>query len=208
MKRRAVFLDRDGVINRYYFDNEQGVLATPFSPRKFKLLPKVGEAIARLNRLGYAAVVASNQPGVAKGQFNLKNLKQMDRKLHLQLNKTGAKLDRIYYCLHHPREGKLPYRKSCSCRKPKAGLLLQAAGDLKINLRKSYMVGDSVTDIEAGKKAGCKTVLIHKYKCDVCQFLQERKVKPDFIAENLYQAVQIISKQEGNNGIIHRHRRR
>ena len=130
----------------------------------------------------------------------------MDQKLRQLLGKKGGKIDRIYYCLHHPQEGNGKYRTGCDCRKPKPGLLLRASQELEISLKDSYMIGDSITDVEAGQKAGCKTILVHKYKCDLCQFLEEKKVKPDFIADDLLQAVQIISRQEGNNGNIHRQR--
>ena len=202
--KRAVFLDRDGVLNRYFFDSELGVLTTPFSAEHFELLPGVSRAVPKLNRLGFLTVVASNQPGVAKGHFDQSTLTQMDQRLQNLLAQKGGKIDKIYYCLHHPVEGSGSYKKECECRKPKPGLLYQAAGDLGISLKESYMVGDSITDVQAGRAAGCRTILIHKYKCDLCQFLEEKKIKPDFIADSLLQAVEIISKEEGKNGNIHR----
>jgi D-glycero-D-manno-heptose 1,7-bisphosphate phosphatase len=205
--KRAVFLDRDGVLNRYYYDSELGVLTTPFSERNFELLPGVDEAVAQLNRMGFLTVVASNQPGIAKGYFDLSVLGEMDKKLKRQLQNKEAKLDAIYYCLHHPREGNRKYKRNCNCRKPKPGLLLQAAEALNLSLKDSYMVGDSITDVEAGQRADCKTILIHKYKCDLCQFMEAKGIKPDFIVENLTEAVKIISRQEERNGNLHRQRR-
>lgn len=204
--KKAVFLDRDGVLNRYYYDTELGVLTTPFSKKNFELLPGTEKAVARINRMGFVTVVTSNQPGVTKGHFDETILEKMDQKLRQLLGRKGGKIDRIYYCLHHPQEGNGKYKKNCECRKPKPGLLFQAAEKLNISLKNSYMIGDSITDVEAGKRAGCKTILIHKYKCELCQFLEEKKIKPDFIADDLWQAVQIISRQEGNNGNIHRQR--
>ncbi len=205
--KKAVFLDRDGVLNRYYYDDDLGVFTTPFSEKNFELFPGTEEAVAEINQMGFLAVVASNQPGLAKGQFDLAALEKMNQKLKSLLQKKLARIDGIYYCPHHPQEGNGRYRKDCDCRKPKPGLLLQAARQLGLSLKDSYMVGDSITDVEAGQKAGCKTILIHKYKCDLCQFMEEKGIKPDFIAENLNEAVKIISKQEGRNGNLHRQRR-
>lgn len=201
---RAIFLDRDGVLNRYFYNAELGVLTTPFSPKHFELLPGADEAVVQVKQMGFLAIVASNQPGVAKGHFDELTLAEMDKKLESLLERKKARLDKIYYCLHHPTEGNGKYKRDCYCRKPKPGLLLQAAKELDIDLEDSYMIGDSITDVEAGRKAACRTILIHKYKCDLCQFLQEKNVRPDFIAENLLQAVQIISEQEGNNGNLFR----
>jgi len=200
--KKAVFLDRDGVLNRYYYDAELGVFTTPFSERNFELLPGTEEAVAKINRLGFLTVVASNQPGIAKGCFDLVTLEKMDSKLRSKLKRKQAKIDAVYYCLHHPKEGRGKFKKNCNCRKPKPGLLLQAAKELGLSLRKSYMIGDSITDVKAGQKAGCQTILIHKYKCDLCQFMEEKGVKPDFIVESLKEAVNVISRQEGRNGNI------
>jgi D-glycero-D-manno-heptose 1,7-bisphosphate phosphatase len=201
--KKAVFLDRDGVLNRYYYDAELGVFTTPLSEKNFELLPGTAEAVAKINRLGFLTVVASNQPGIAKGHFDLATLEKMDSKLKRKLQRKRAKIDAVYYCLHHPQEGMGKYKQNCSCRKPKPGLLLQAAKELGLSLKKSYMIGDSITDVEAGQKAGCKTILVHKYKCDLCQFLAEKNIKPDFIVENLLEAVKIISAQEARNGNLH-----
>lgn len=201
--KKAVFLDRDGVLNRYYYDADLGVFTTPFSEKNFELLPGTEEAVAKINRLGFLTVVVSNQPGIAKGHFDLDALERMDSKLKRKLQRRQAKIDAVYYCLHHPQEGIGKYKKKCICRKPKPGLLLQAAKDLSLSLKNSYMVGDSVTDVEAGQKAGCQTILIHKYKCDLCQFMEEKGIKPDYIVESLPEAVQVISRQEGRNGNLH-----
>lgn len=205
--KRAVFLDRDGVLNRYYYDDDLGVFTTPFSEKNFELFPGTEEAVAQINKMGFLTVIASNQPGIAKGYFDLSALERMDNKLKRRLQNKNAKLDAIYYCLHHPREGNGKYKRDCNCRKPKPGLLLQAARELGLSLGDSYMVGDSITDVEAGLSAGCKTILIHKYKCDLCQFMEEKGIKPDFIVESLTEAVKIISRQEGKNGNLHRQRR-
>ncbi len=195
MKHRAVFLDRDGVINRLVYHQEAGVLDSPFTLEQFVFLPKVAAAIKTINRMGFKAVLVSNQPGIAKGHFNLDTLKKMQAKMQGNLAKEDARLDMVYYCPHHPREGKGKYRRTCNCRKPKPGLLLKAKREMKLDLRRSYMVGDSITDIQAGKKAGCKTILIGNQKCDLCRLLSKNRVKPDHIVSSLYQATKLIKAE-------------
>ena len=113
-----------------------------------------------------------------------------------ELAKEYAELDAEYYCLHHPEAKIEKYKKICTCRKPKPGLIIQAAKDHFINLSKSWMIGDGINDIQAGKKAGCKTILIGRMKCDLCKILEDEGVRPDFIAPNLYKASLIIEREE------------
>jgi len=191
---RAVFLDRDGVINRIVYHQDLGILDTPFAPSQFELLPEVTKSIKILNSLGLKTILISNQPGIAKGHFNYETFKAIGKKMIKSLNRDNAKLDGAYYCFHHP-EGRLKkYRKKCNCRKPKAGLLLKAAKDFNLDLKNSYLIGDGITDIQAGKSVGCITFLLGNHKCDLCRFLNEKKIKPDFIVPNLYQATKIIKK--------------
>ena len=159
-KQKAVFLDRDGTINEYV-----GFL------RKiddFHLLPGVSEAIKKINESGYLAIVVTNQPVIARGEVSYEELTQIHNKMETLLGQNGAYLDAIYYCPHHPNkgyEGEIKDLKiDCGCRKPKPGMLLKAATDFNIDLSKSYMVGDSETDILAGKNAGCISVHIGNVK--------------------------------------------
>jgi D-glycero-D-manno-heptose 1,7-bisphosphate phosphatase len=189
---RAVFLDRDGVVNRLIYHQESGVIDSPFVVSQFKLLPGVGEAISRLNTLGFKVIVVTNQPGIAKNHFSLDTLQQMHRLMQDELKASGAVLDAIYYCPHHP-EGENPaYRMVCQCRKPAPGLLMRAAQDFHLDLAGCYMVGDSLTDIQAGQRAGCRAVFLGKMKCEVCNLMDEQGVKPDAIAGNLAGAVDLI----------------
>ena len=155
MHVRAVFLDRDGVINEIVYFPELGVLDSPLNPRQFKLLPNVAKAIRIFNRLGLKVVVASNQPGMAKGKMTRELFEKTRLKMRRELRKGGAHIDAEYYCFHHPSAKYAKYRVRCRCRKPKPGLLLRAAKDLGLDLSKSYLLGDSLTDIEAGKAVGC-----------------------------------------------------
>jgi len=199
---RAVFLDRDGVINELIYYREHGIIDSPFAPEQFKLLPGVGEAINELHTMGYKVIVTSNQPGVAKGHFSEETLKRISQKMKRQLSQEEAFLDGEYYCFHHPEAKLASLRVNCDCRKPKPGLLLQAARELNIDLPQSWMVGDGLTDIQAGKAAGCKTVLIGRMKCELCHLMDDMNARPDFIATNLPEAVQKIAgiHKSGSSG--------
>ena len=155
-KQKAIFLDRDGTINKYV-----GYLRTP---EQFELLEGVGEAIRKINLSGYLAIVVTNQPVIARGEVTVDGLQQIHNKMETMLGKEGAYLDGVYYCPHHPDKGFAgeveELKIVCECRKPKAGLLLQAAKDFNIDLSQSWMIGDSENDVLAGKNAGCKTALI------------------------------------------------
>jgi D-sedoheptulose 7-phosphate isomerase len=188
----AVFLDRDGVINELVYYPDMGVIDSPFTVGLFHILPGVGDAVRSLQEAGYKVVVTSNQPGVARGRFTEETLRDMDLKLAQELSRYGAHLDGIYYCPHHPEGTGDRYRVECDCRKPKPGLLLRAAGELDINLAASYMIGDSLTDVKAGERAGCRTVLIGRLKCDTCRLMAEQDSRPDIIAPDLPAAARIL----------------
>lgn len=193
-KHQAVFLDRDGVINRIIYHREIGIIDTPFTAAQMKLLPGAASAVKKMNRLGLKAVVVSNQPGIAKGHFDRRTLKAITEKMERALKRGGARLDGIYYCLHHPQAVKASYRLRCACRKPKPGLFKKAARELNLDLSKSFMVGDSITDIQAGRRAGCTTILIGNLKCDLCRLMQAQKIEPDFIVSDILSASRLIEK--------------
>lgn len=165
-KQKAVFLDRDGTLNKYV-----GFLR---NIDDLELLPGVTEAVRKINESGYLAIVATNQPVIARGEVTVPELQEIHNKLETLLGQEGAYLDAIYYCPHHPHkgyEGEIPELKfDCECRKPKAGLLLQAAKDFNIDLSASYMVGDSDNDVQCGINAGCKSILITDDETEVAHF--------------------------------------
>lgn len=200
MENKAIFLDRDGVINKIVAIPELGILDSPLNPKQFKLLPRVSEAIRDLNSLGVKVVVISNQPSIAKGKMTLELFEKIRSEMIIQLRKRGAHIDREYYCLHHPKATLPEYRIDCECRKPKPGLLLKAKEDLNIKLSECYMIGDSLVDIEAGKRAGCKTILIGDFKCDLCKYMDRVEVRPDYIVANLFHASKIIKEVEKRDG--------
>lgn len=189
---RAVFLDRDGSINSMVYNPNFGLVDSPRSPEEFRLLPGVAEAIRLINEMGLLAVVVSNQPGIAKGRCTPKTLKAITQKMHRELAQAGAHLDAAYYCLHHPEALWEEYRVTCNCRKPKPGLLQKAAEELGIDLKASYMIGDGLTDILAGKAVRCTTVFLGNYKCEICNVMDELDARPDFLAPNLLEAVRPI----------------
>lgn len=145
---KAAFLDRDGVINRKA-PGDQYIT----SWEEMEIFPEIPEAIARLNDAGFRVIVVTNQRCVAKGLITSTKLEAMHDRMRHYLAEVGAKIDAIYYCPHEeePR---------CCCRKPQPGMLLDAARDFDINLPESWIIGDSVADVEAGRRAGCKTVLL------------------------------------------------
>lgn len=151
-KQKAIFLDRDGTINKYV-----GFLR---NIDDFELIDGAAEAIKKINESGYLAIVVTNQPVIARGEVSWDELNEIHRKMATLLGKEGAYLDGIYICPHHPDkgfEGERPeYKIDCDCRKPKPGLLLKAAKDFNIDLSQSYMIGDSDRDVEAGQNAGVK----------------------------------------------------
>lgn len=195
MKNKAVFLDRDGVINELIYYEELGIVDSPFTANQITVYPDVGKAIKKIKKLGYKVIVISNQPGIAKGNFTMDVMEKMSKKIHAELKKQGVALDAEYYCYHHPYGKIKKYRTVCDCRKPKPGMLLTAAKDHDLSLSHSWMIGDGITDIQAGQAAGCKTILVGRLKCDICKIMDNEGVKPDYIAPNLFKAAQIIEKE-------------
>lgn len=190
-RNRAVFLDRDGTINE-----EVGYVN---HIERFVLLPRVGEAIRILNQHGWKTVVITNQSGVARGYFPESLIRQVHGKMEDLLKREGAHLDGIYYCPHHPDIGVSPYRQRCRCRKPAPGLIEEAVKELDLDPSRSYMVGDRGADIEFAHRVGTKAVLVLTGygKGEWEYFGNQWKSKPDCVAQDLYEAVQWILKEEG-----------
>ena len=155
-KQKAIFLDRDGTINKYV-----GFLK---HIEDFELIDGVAEAIKKINNSGYLAIVITNQPVIARGEVTIQELELIHQKMETELGKAGAYIDGLYYCPHHPHKGykgEIPELKiDCDCRKPKPGMILQALKELNIDQSQSWMIGDGENDIKAGIAAGCRTLLI------------------------------------------------
>ncbi|MBQ9596092.1 MAG: HAD-IIIA family hydrolase, partial [Synergistaceae bacterium] len=155
-KQRAIFLDRDGTINKYV-----GFLR---NINDFELIDGVSEAIRLINESGFLAIVATNQPVIARGEVSTSQLNEIHNKMETLLGQAGAYIDGLYYCPHHPHkgyEGEIAELKiDCDCRKPKPGMLIQASHDFNIDLSNSWIIGDGENDVRCGKNARCKTALI------------------------------------------------
>lgn len=181
-KRPAVFMDRDGTINKDMDTNP--------TVADFHLLPGVADAIGMINNSDFLSIVVTNQPMVAKGFCSLDDVDNMHKKMETLLGAEHAYLDGIYYCPHHPDKGfpgERPELKIvCNCRKPNIGMFLQAQQDFNIDLSKSWMIGDSERDMLAGARAGCKTILVNN---------ETKSIKSDFKCKDLKQAVALIMEK-------------
>lgn len=158
--RRAAFLDRDGVLTELVWDASDAQLEGPFRAADLELAPGAARAIADLQRAGYLAVLISNQPAAAKGKTTREGLAEAHERFAVLLAAQGVALDAIRYCLHHPASADAELGIACSCRKPAPGSLLAVASELDLDLAASWMIGDSDSDIEAGRAAGCRTLLV------------------------------------------------
>jgi D-glycero-D-manno-heptose 1,7-bisphosphate phosphatase len=189
MKRPAVFLDRDGTVSE-----EVGYVN---HTNRFQLLPRSAEAIRRINDSEFLAVLVTNQAGVARGYFRESLVAEVHGRLRDLLAESGAHLDGIYYCPHHPTAGQPPYRRDCNCRKPKPGMIEAAQRDLNIDTSRSFMVGDKHSDIVFAHSVGMKGILVKTgYGLgEVDEWSHEWNEHPDYIAEDLLDAVEWISSR-------------
>lgn len=190
MSRPAVFFDRDGTLCE-----EVGYVN---HPGRLKLIPGAAAAVRAAREGGFAAVVVTNQAGVARGYFPRHVVEATHRRLVSLLAAEGAALDGIYACLHHPDLGGPGLRQACDCRKPRPGLLLQAAGELDLDLSRSYIVGDSFRDVLAGHNAGLAGRVMVRTGYGPGELLwrgPSQAVWPDFIADDLGEALSWIGRQ-------------
>ena len=184
--RRAIFLDRDGTLvhRRHY----------PSRPEHLRLYEGIGPELRRLQAAGFRLVVVTNQSGIARGYFTEEDLHRMHEHLAASLDRSGVRLDAIYYCPHHP-DGAIPeLARRCDCRKPAPGMLWRAVHDLGVDPARSWLVGDVLDDVEAGRRAGCRTVLIDLATESPPVTARRR---PDFVARDTPHALRIISAVEG-----------
>ena len=185
--RPAVFLDRDGVLNR---DMDKAPRA-----ENFELLPGVSEAVRLLNQSDYLSIVVTNQPMIAKGFVTFHDVDEVHKRLETELGNEKAYLDGIYFCPHHPEKGfpgeVAELKIDCGCRKPKPGMLLRAREDFNIDLQSSWMIGDRDSDMQAGKNAGCHTILVGD--------TISGSTAADYRFPNLLEAVRFILTRKENN---------
>ena len=191
--RPAVFLDRDGTINE-----EVDFVRTP---EELQLIPGAARAIRRLNESGFVTCVISNQSGIARGFLSERELEDIHEKLQEELRREDARVDRIYYCPHHPTEGKPPYNITCPCRKPNPGMLLAGQAEFSLDLSRSFVVGDRIVDVQVGKAVGATTILVLTgYGRIAAEECKDAGVTPDYVLASLPEAVKIIVGKNGSNG--------
>lgn len=185
-KKPTVFMDRDGTMTV-----EGGYIN---HPSRLKLITGTADAVRLCNENGLLAVVTTNQAGVARGYFTEDLIHVVHGRMRKLLEKKNAHLDGVYYCPHHPREGTPEYRIDCNCRKPRTGMIEAACRDLPVDLARSYMVGDKISDSEFGHKLGLRTVMVLTgYGRGEYQYQRKDwKDTPDHIAKDLRAAVQWI----------------
>ena len=186
MRAQAVFLDRDGTIN-----TEVGYLN---HPDQLELIPGSALAIKLLNEAGFKTVVITNQAGIAKGLLQENQLPEIHRRLSALLDKEGARIDRFYYCPHHPEAVVEQYRMECQCRKPLPGMVLQAANELGIDATRSYVIGDKSCDIELAHNVGARAIMVMTGygPVELSRLREAQLTLPHFTAADLYDAVQCI----------------
>lgn len=189
--RPALFLDRDGCLSEEigYVDHES----------RYRLLPRSSAAIRLLNALAIPAVLVTNQAGVARGYFKEEMIGRVHARMADLLAADGARLDGVYYCMHHPTAGAPPYRLDCDCRKPKPGLIERASRDLSLDPARSWVVGDKISDIELAHRVGARGILVLTgYGRGETECLRDRwKVQPDRIVNDLFDAALVVAQDFG-----------
>lgn len=196
--RRAIFLDRDGTLIEHveYLNRVADVSVDPSSY----------EALRKINRSGSLAVVVTNQSAVARGLLSVEELQEIHRNITRMFLEQGARIDAFYFCPHHPDMGTDPCKRSCGCRKPNPGMLLEAARQLGIDLSASHMVGDTLDDVEAGHRAGCRSVLVRTghggNEITVLERMRQASKTvaplqyPDYVADNILCAIDWILEHD------------
>ncbi len=180
---KAVFLDRDGVINRYPGDTRY---VTTW--KEFRFLPQAKKAIAKLHKNYFKVFIISNQAGVGKGLFTQERLDSISRKMLEEIERSGGKIEAVFYCTHRQEE-------NCPCRKPKAGMIEMIKKNYRFGVKNSFFIGDTIRDVHTAKTAGCKSILVLSGK----EKLSRRKnweASPDFVFKGLYEAAEFILKQK------------
>lgn len=186
----AIFLDRDGTLIE-----DAGYLSDPAG---IKFLPGSLEALKMFREAGLKVALISNQSGVARGFFEEETVLAIQEEIAVRASEAGAFIDAMYFCPHHP-EGKIGrYRRSCACRKPEPGMILEAARDLGVDLARSFLLGDKVSDMEAAKRAGCRAVLVCSGEGrETLEILKTRGEFPELVADDLMEAARLILEEVG-----------
>ena len=193
MSDGAVFLDRDGVVVELVWDEADGAFEGPTAGKEVRLVPGAADAIRRIRSLDYRTVVVSNQPGAAKGKASQEELLEAHERVVGLLAEQGVMIDDYRYCLHHPDARDPALAQACDCRKPRPGMLLEAAAELDLDLARSWMIGDSDVDAEAGRGAGCRTILVENPR----SAHRRQDGAADYRVGDVSRAVQIVAREDG-----------
>jgi D-glycero-D-manno-heptose 1,7-bisphosphate phosphatase len=197
MGKPLILLDRDGVLNRVVVDVEHGTVDSPLHPSQVALLPGAAEAVARLTEAGYDLAVVTNQPAWAKGKSTRDNLEAVHRAVLAQATRLGGRILSSHVCLHRAED-------DCHCRKPKPGLLREAfACNPGHDVRRSWMVGDGLTDVKAGTTLGLRTAFLGPRKCDACKIMQEWDLRPTLWVADLAAFTTYVLEAERSHGNSH-----
>jgi len=190
MKNKAIFIDRDGTLNK-----EVGY---PDTFKKIHIYKRSVKALKLLRSAGFKIIVVSNQAGVAYGYFTEKFVRDTHNHIAAKLKKQGAKADAFYFCPHHAKKAKIKkYKKDCACRKPKTGMVKKAAKRFSLNIGKSYVVGDKLTDVKLGINSKMKSFLVLTgFGKTERKLIKKEKARPDFIVKDLYEAAKMIISLE------------
>ena len=194
-RQRAVFLDRDGVINRNVYNPATGEFESPLTVADFALIPGALNAMRALRSAGFCLFLVSNQPNLAKGKSTLEQLSAIHQKFLSGLAEAAVGFAEFYYCFHHPNGVVSGYSRHCECRKPSPHFLLTASSQFDVDLRRSWMVGDRQTDIECGGAAGTRTILIQSARPHAGE-----GTRPDAVAPDLRTAAQLILSADQSRG--------
>lgn len=196
MNRTAIFIDRDGVLNEMVYDADHGLLDSPRRPDQVRMIKGAGRFLAHCRAAGFLTIVVTNQPGIAKATLTLEELDAVNRELDRQLQADGGSWDDLFFSPYHPKPGpggRPEYTRHSDCRKPGPGMLLAAAGKHGIDLGRSWMIGDGTVDVQAGRAAGCRTILITALKISqIEQFVAMDNAMPDAVVKNLDDAWNVI----------------
>lgn len=195
--KKAVFLDRDGVINELVYFPGMGIIDTPIKATQVKLVFGIDKLILHAKKAGFLVIIISNQPAICLGKLTIKDFNLVNKKIMALLLKKEVLLTDTFYCFHHPFAKLQKYQKKCSCHKPKIGLFKKASKKYNIDLSKSWMIGDGVDDVKAGKKAGCKTILMANINsCENLRIIERQlgNIKSDFLIKKLPEAIEILGK--------------
>lgn len=200
-KSKAILLDRDGVVNDLVINSEEGLVDSPNSSGQFNVIKSSIKAMKILSKLGYKLIIISNQPGIAKGQYDMSEFLKIKRKLESQLHDSNVTLAGQYYCLHHPN-AKIPkYKKKCQCRKPGTKLFFDAVKEHNIDTKNSFLIGDGITDMQLAKRVKCRTIFIGNINSTVTRIFHEKKINPFYVAHDLLEAANYIKKIEKTTSV-------